>query len=84
MKRYEVRIMRSAEKRLDSYDAPLRNRIISKFDEIADDPRGTDSKKLDGDIYRVRVGQHRIVYEVRDKNRTAVVLRIGHRSEIYR
>ena len=82
--RYEVRIKASAEKALDSYDVALRNRLIAKFDEIARNPRGTDSKKLDGNIYRVRVGDYRIVYEVLDKERKAVVLRIGHRSEIYR
>jgi mRNA interferase RelE/StbE len=69
---------------LDSYDTALRNRIIAKFDEIANSPRGTDSKKLADNIYRVRVGNYRLVYEVRDKERTAVVLRIGHRSEVYR
>ena len=84
MTRYEVLIVRSAENTLDSYDAALRNRVIAKFDQIAENPRGTDSKKLDGDIYRVRVGDYRIVYEVRDKERAAVVLRIGHRSEVYR
>ena len=82
--RYEVRVKTSAAKTLDSYDAALRNRIIAKFDDIAENPRGTDSKKLEGNIYRVRVGDYRIVYEVHDKERKAVVLRIGHRSEIYR
>lgn len=82
--RYEVRILKSAEKTLDSYDAALRNRIIAKFNEIAENPRGTDSKKIDEHIYRVRVGDYRIVYEVRDKERKAFVVRIGHRSEIYK
>jgi mRNA interferase RelE/StbE len=83
-KRYEVRIKSNVEKTLDGYDAALRSRIIEKFSQIAEDPRGQDSKKLDEGIYRVRVGDYRIIYEVHDKERTAVVLRIGHRSEVYR
>jgi mRNA interferase RelE/StbE len=61
--RYEVRIAKSAEKALARYDAALPQRIIDKFEEIAKNPRGADSKKLDGSTYRVRVGDYRIVYE---------------------
>ena len=84
MTRYEVWIVKSAEKVLDSFAVALRKRIIAKFEEVAADPRGTDSKKLDEHVYRVRVGDYRIVYEVRDKERKAIVLRIGHRKEIYK
>lgn len=84
MKRYEVLIVSSAEKELAGMQKGLRQRIIEKFEEIARDPRGTDSKKLDDRMYRVRVGDYRIVYTVNDKERKVVVTRIRHRREIYR
>ena len=62
----------------------LRQRIIEKFEEIGKELRGADSKKLDDAIYRVRVGDYRIVYEVNDKERKVVITRVRHRREVYR
>jgi mRNA interferase RelE/StbE len=84
MKRYEVLIAASADKELADMQKILRQRIIEKFDEISEDPRGKDSKKLDEAIYRVRVGDYRIVYNVNDEERKVVVTRIRHRREVYR
>jgi len=81
---YEVRIVASADKELAGLPRMLRERIIKKFDEISKDPRGTDSKKLDDAIYRVRVGDYRIVYHVNDAEDTVLVTRIRHRREVYR
>ena len=81
---YEVRIAASADKELAGLPRMLRERIIKKFDEISKDPRGTDSKKLDDAIYRVRVGDYRIVYHVNDAKRIVLVTRIRHRREVYR
>ena len=84
MKRYEVRIVASADKELAGMQRMLRQRIIERLEEISKDPRGTDSKKLDEATYRVRVGEYRIVYHVNDRERKVVVTRIRHRREIYR
>jgi mRNA interferase RelE/StbE len=84
MKRYEVVIVTSADKELASMPRMLRQRIIEKFKEICKNSRGTDSKKLDEAIYRVRVGDYWIVYHVNDKERKVVVTRIRHRREVYR
>ena len=81
---YEVRVAASADKELAGLPRMLRERIIEKFDEISKDPRGTDSKKLDDAIYRVRVGDYRIVYHVNDAKRIVLVTRIRHRREVYR
>ena len=81
---YEVRIAASADKELAGLPRMLRERIIEKFDEISKDPRGTDSKKLDDAIYRVRVGDYRIVYHVNDAKRIVLVTRIRHRREVHR
>ena len=84
MTRYEVQIAANADKELAGISRMLRERIIEKFDEIRQDPRGMDSKKLDDATYRVRVGDYRIVYHVNDADHTVLVTRIRHRREVYR
>ena len=73
-------------KTLDGLDTDLRNRIIRKLDAIQENPRPPGVVKLAGDenTYRIRVGDWRIVYEVRDKVLVVLVVRIGHRREVYR
>ncbi len=53
---------------------------------LADEPRPDGVKKLAGSRSdrRVRVGEYRIVYEIDDAARTAIVLRIAHRRDVYR
>ena len=84
MRRYEGRIVASADKELAGMQRMLRQRIVEKLEEISKDPRGTNSKKLDEATYRVRVGDYRIVYHVSDADHKVVVTRIRHRREIYR
>ena len=81
---YEVLITHSAKKVLDGYGRDLRGRIIGKFTEIGENPRGTDSKKLDGPTYRVRVGDYRVVYDIDDSKNVVIVTKIAHRREVYR
>lgn len=53
---------------------------------LARDPRPPGVKKLAGsrDDWRVRIGEHRIVYQVDDRLRTVTVMRVAHRRESYR
>jgi mRNA interferase RelE/StbE len=50
------------------------------------DPRPPGCKELAGDIayYRIRVGDYRVLYEVRDREILVLVIKIGHRREVYR
>ena len=54
--------------------------------QLTHDPRPDGVKKLTGlqSIYRIRVGDYRIVYEVVDREVRVIVIAIGHRREIYR
>ena len=54
--------------------------------ELASQPRPPGSEKLFGpeDLYRIRVGDYRIVYQIRDEELLVSVLKIGHRREVYR
>jgi mRNA interferase RelE/StbE len=53
---------------------------------LKDDPRPPGSEKLKGseDAYRIRVGDYRILYEVRDKELLVYIIEAGHRREVYK
>ena len=83
--RYRVEIEASAQKALAAVPKPSQRRIAAKIDGLAENPRPTGCKKLTGeDAYRVRVGDYRIVYTVNDRTLVVVVVKIGHRREVYR
>lgn len=84
---YRVLIKPSAVAELESI--PLKKdrvRIASRIRRLAGDPRPRDCQKLAGgsDRYRVRQGPYRIVYSVDDGDRTVLVVKIGHRKDVYR
>jgi mRNA interferase RelE/StbE len=84
---YTVEILRRAEKALrDLTDRKLYHRLRDTIDALALQPRPHGCTKLSGakDIYRMRVGDHRIVYQVIDDRLLVLVVDIGHRREIYR
>jgi mRNA interferase RelE/StbE len=68
-----------------SLEKPLRRRILTAVDALADDPHPPGCKKLTGqDGWRIRVGDYRIVYEIHDRVLLVLVVDAGHRREIYR
>ena len=59
-------------------------RILKAIAALADEPRGPDSEKLSSrDLYRVRQGDYRILYELRDADHTVTVVKVAHRSKAY-
>lgn len=82
---YTVRIKRSAAKALEAIARADRQRLIEAIDRLADNPAAGSVLKgeLSG-LRRVRVGSYRIVYEVQDDQLVVLVVRIGHRRDIYR
>lgn len=59
--------------------------ILQRIERLADDPRPNGSEKLSGqERYRVRQGTYRIVYEIREQELVVVVVKIGHRRDVYR
>ena len=82
---YILRINEEAAKILKKLDPGIQTRISAAIDALATDPRPSGAKKLKGsEFYRIRVGDYRIVYEIRDRQLVVLVIRIGHRKEIYR
>ena len=83
---YSVEVSPAAERQLKKLPAILQARIVRRLRHLGENPRPPGAKKLAEaeSLWRVRVGDHRVVYELRDKERIIVVLKIAHRSEVYR
>ena len=81
-----VRFDFRTRKTLDRLPDDLHGRILRKLEVLQQDPRPSGVEKLAGpeDLYRVRVGDWRIVYAIRDRELIVIVIRIGHRREVYR
>ena len=67
-------------------DTSLAARLVAAMRGLASQPRPPGCDKLvgPGDLYRIRVGDYRIVYQVRDEVLVVLVVKIGHRREVYR
>jgi mRNA interferase RelE/StbE len=82
---YSLLIKKSAAKELEAVPKKEREKLISKIQALANDPRPFGSEKLAGDDkYRIRHGVYRVLYEVDDATVVVVVVRVAHRREVYR
>jgi mRNA interferase RelE/StbE len=84
--RYELIIKPSAEKSLDKLPHLVRDRIVDAMKELRKNPRPGGSVKLTGDdnLWRIRIGNYRVVYEIHDAKLVVLVLRVAHRKDVYR
>lgn len=83
---YEVILKPTAKKTLDGLPTSAKARIIEALDRLAENPRHHGVIKLEAeiDLYRVRVGSYRVVFTVEKGRLVVLVLKIGHRREVYR
>ncbi|MGK2915955.1 MAG: type II toxin-antitoxin system RelE family toxin [Porticoccaceae bacterium] len=82
---YRVQIKRSAAKALQAIARDERLRLIEAIDRLADNPAaGSVLKGEFSGLRRLRVGSYRIVYEAQEQQLVLLVVRIGHRRDIYR
>mgnify|MGYP001558290580 FL=1 len=83
---YTIRFTPAAARQLARLDAPIRRRLASAIDGLSVHPRPPGVKKLSGpaDLWRVRVGDYRILYRIVDRELVIVIVTIGHRGDVYR
>jgi len=75
----------SAQRQIEALDTPIRRRIQTALLRLAVAPRDSAGVKAMTDgHYRLRVGDWRVVYALRDEELVVLVLRVGHRREVYR
>ena len=83
---YEVAFARSARRELERLVPPLANRILSRIEALAREPRPPGARKVQGkqNLWRIRVGDYRVIYSVSDDQRVVDVVKVRHRREAYR
>ncbi len=83
---YQVDLSKRAKRQLSKLDSDTQASIGAAIDDLAVDPRPSGVKKLKGEetVYRIRVRDYRILYEIQDDQLLILVIKIGHRREVYR
>jgi len=85
MTEYTIVFARSARKELEALEVTIVNRIFPKIEALAKDPRPAGCRKLHGEKYlwRIRIGDYRVVYAVYDDRRVVDIIAVRHRSKAY-
>ena len=80
--RYTVEFERSAKKELDRLECPIRARVLRKVAALEDDPRPLGATRLVGadDLWRIRIGDYRVVYAIEDDRLVVIVVRVAGRG----
>ena len=81
---YTVELTLSAQKQLSKLPNTIAERIEESLLELEENPRPVGCKKLKGrTAYRIRIGDYRAIYTINDTVLTVIVIKIGHRREVY-
>ena len=83
---YRVLIKPSAVKEIEAIGSRKdRRRVVARIQQLAENPRPHGCQKLSGaEKYRVRCGNYRIVYSIEDDGLVVIVVKVGHRRNVYR
>ena len=81
---YAVRLAPAAVRQLRKLDPSGRRRVQAAIDLLATDPRPPSARQLVGGAgeWRVRTGDFRIIYEIRDTELVVLVVKVGHRRDV--
>ena len=84
--RYRIELTPAALRDLKGLSRTLCKRVDARILSLAADPRPPGAKKLSGSqsLYRVRVGDYRIIYKIADEVLVVTVIRVRHRRDVYR
>jgi mRNA interferase RelE/StbE len=83
---YSITFARSARKDLEALDPPVALRIVKKIEALTHEPRPRGVAKVEGaeNLWRVRVGDWRVIYHILDREHEVDVVAVRHRSDAYR
>ena len=83
---YSITFARSARKELERLPDEIAGRILTKIESLSQNPRPAGTVRLRGpmNLWRVRVGDYRVVYAINDTARAVDVSIVRHRREVYR
>ena len=83
---YNVSFKETARKEFYSLPKKILSRVASSIDNLSENPRPQGVKKLKGQtesLWRIRIGDYRVIYAIDDKIRIINIRRVGHRRDIY-
>lgn len=82
---YEITFARSARRELESLPRPVAERVLRRITMLSANPRPRGCRKLQGgeDLWRIRVGDYRVVYSVDDDLQAVDIAVVRHRSDAY-
>jgi len=82
---YSISFARSARKELESLNAAQVQRIFPKIEALAKEPRPKGCRKLSGEknLWRIRVGDYRVIYTIYDDKKVVDIITVRHRSAAY-
>lgn len=85
MAKYAIDVKPSARRELDNLTDSLIARLVPKIESLAANPRPSGCRKLRGhkDLWRIRVGDYRILYIIDDDRKELSVTRVAHRRDVY-
>jgi len=84
MESYKIVIKKSAAKEIEKLPRKDRSRIVERISGLSIDPRPVGCCKLSGqEKYRIRQGNYRILYQLIDDEVLVVVVKVGHRRDVY-
>jgi mRNA interferase RelE/StbE len=83
---YRIEFVKQAVKQFKALPNQEQQRLKPKIDALAKEPRPTGVVKLSGqdELYRIRVGNYRVIYNIEDNQLLILVVKIGHRRDVYR
>lgn len=85
MPEYVVRLATRASRDLARFTPDLQARLLERIEGLGTTPRPPGCQKVVGvEAYRIRVGDHRVLYEIDDVARSVLIVRVRHRREVYR
>ncbi len=84
MTKYKIQIKKSVQKDLSFYDKQTNKRLIQAIQKLGKDPYKGSKKIIGANLYRIRVGKYRIIYQILTKDLVVMVYKVGHRTNIYR
>lgn len=84
MARYELLIRPSVRKDVRNIPKADLRRIMERIEGLREDPRPSGCIKLSGlEYFRIRQGDYRIIYEIEDSRLVVVLVKVGHRRDVY-
>jgi mRNA interferase RelE/StbE len=82
---YSVELKPQAQKFIEAQPGKIQRQLIRKIESLAENPRPPGSKVLHSrkKLYRIRSGDYRIIYQVRHENLLILIVKVGHRRNVY-